>query len=272
MIWTAVAAILLVTLISLLRRMGIIPSLPDARGGIPRLVRIGTWFAAMALTIGVLRPDTPAGIAIWIVVYVLLAAVCELVLSWNSVVGFVATLPTGSILDKGLTLVPMWTAEVELPPILRTNQTYVLKFGFRRRLVPLQDERLLAENTSVRGERDEECPLGTGSLRTDKHVRLRITAPGFAMPAEYDSELTRLEQAPLNVPCMPKEVGSHFVVIDYLAPDGAHLGGITIPVSVRERDPLTSVRALRILQIAGAALGLIAGVKVIADALIRLMR
>jgi hypothetical protein len=202
MTWVAAGALVaLVIATFLLRKTPLTASHPK----LARLVRLGAWCAGMAVTVFIVRPDTVVSLLACTLPWFFVASTIEIGLSWKSVALFLSSLPTASILDEAPTLVSMWIADIALPHNLRTAETYFLKFRFRRRLVPLSHDMPLDRDASLRGtERDEDCPLETGTLRLNKKIRLKLQAPAFSIASEYDTEIDRLEDHALNIPCMPK--------------------------------------------------------------------
>lgn len=183
--------------------------------------------------------------------------------------------PPASILYVPL-YVKAWFFSAIAPRIVKMGTTSIVKLSLIEKVIDLRmkidTEKDLEEQAKeaqvLRMNRyEEEAMVESGVLLRDRLIIVKVTAPGFRAIPEIQTTIDDLVRAPVNILLLPQDDGEHALLFDFLDASSKRCGGFVLPVSVREKSPLFSQRALRTVQIIATILGMAAALKLIVDAI-----
>jgi len=95
---------------------------------------------------------------------------------------------------------------------------------------------------------------------------VKISAPAFTLDfKEHHVNIDELTKMPITLPCIPHKKGNHFIVLDFYDDQEHRCGGISLPVQVREKEPIIGEKVSRVIQMSGGILGLVSAVILILE-------
>lgn len=242
------------------------------------------WFVGLCIALVLVSPSSPERLLILALVWLIVGLFASL---W-----YFSKVRLGCVLPLNLLHVPLlvryWVCYVERPTIMKGNNSYSLKLGFTEHWFDIslpggfdpstpddkkQFEKLTNDLRVLSlPEFKEEAMVESGNLLSDRRIKIVVNAPAFSFDSEeYEVNVDDLVTTPLNIPCLPKQRGSHHIAFDFYDQQGQRCGGIVVPVDVSEQVPFLAGRVTRIVQIIGGVIALVSAVLIILEKVFTLL-